>query len=621
MIDSILVQFMLILALGIGSQWAAWRYRLPAIVLMSIAGLLAGPVLGLMNPEESFGDLYKPIIAVAVAIILFDGSLNLNFKEVKGLGKPVFRIVTLGAFISWIAGAMAAHYVGGLAWAVAFVIAGLFIVTGPTVILPLLRQAKLKKRPAKILKWEAIIVDPIGALLAVFAFEIIQFLMGSEPNPTALLLFFLASFFATILGWFCGKGVGWMLQTGFLPEYLKSPMVFTVVIACFTISDEITHETGLLAVTAMGMTMANLKIPSVTDMKHFKENISLLMISTIFVILTSSLTRETLIQILNPQVIGFVLLMLFVVRPLSIWLSTIGTDLSLGEKILVGWIAPRGIVALTVSSYFASVLLDAGFADANILTSITFALVFSTVLAHGFSIQWLAKKLNLSMEGPPGVLLNGSNNFTVSLAKTFEDLNVPVMVVDSSWEKLIKARRNGLPAYHGEILSEQTEYNLDMTPFEYLIASTDKDAYNALICTTFVPAFGRNNLFQLSIQRKGEEKLEGLNHTIGGQTLFKDGATWEVLNNKVNNGYIFRKTNITSKYTYDQYLENVNADAIMLFIKKPSGKIDFFTEELIIRAEQGDTVVSLMPPDKEMDKIQMKLEEKRNGNTASKKSY
>lgn len=609
MIDSLLLQLTLIGFLGVGSQWVAWRFRLPAIVVMSIAGLLAGPVLGLMNPEQDFGDLYKPIISLAVAVILFEGSLNLDFKEVKGLGRPVFRIVTFGAFLSWILGSLAAHYVAGLSWAVAFTIGGLFIVTGPTVILPLLRQAKLKPRPAKILKWEGIIVDPIGALLAVFAFEIIVFLTNNDPS--ALMLFFAASAFAVFLGWVCGKGVGWMFETGYIPEFLKSPAVFAVVIACFTIADEIMHETGLLSVTAMGMTLANMHISSIADMRHFKENISLLLISTIFVMLTASLTVDTLLEIFNFQIIGFVALMLFIVRPLSIFLSTLGTDLSKSEKLLVGWIAPRGIVALTVASYFASVLLEEGFEDASILISLTFALVFTTVVAHGFSIGWLAQKLRLSMEGPPGVLIAGGSAFTTGLAKTLEELKIPVLIADSSWERLSRARSRGIESYHGEILSEQTEYYLDMTPYEYLVAATELDSYNALVCTTFVPEFGRNNSFQLSLSNKEGDNLEDLVHTIGGRVLFQEGASWEELNARVENGYVFRKTTITEQYTYEDYLKNMDEHALMLFVKRSTGKVDFFTPNMEYKAENGDVIVSLMPPSKEFEKIQEKLEGQR----------
>ncbi|HSO57724.1 MAG TPA: sodium:proton antiporter, partial [Paenisporosarcina sp.] len=346
MFDSLLFDLMFVIFLGIASQWLAWRFRMPAIVLMSIAGLLVGPILGFINPQESFGDLFGPIISLAVAIILFEGSLNLDFREIRGFNKPLLRIVTLGAFIAWIAGSLAAHYLAGLSWAVAFVMGGLFIVTGPTVILPLLRQAKLKPKTAAILKWEGIVVDPFGALLAVFAFEFIQFI-NDEVTLEALLIFFAASVFAALIGFGAGRALGWMFENGNVPEFLKSPMVFAVVLLTFVLSDEIMHETGLLAVTAMGMTMANMHIASIKDMRHFKENISVLLISSIFVMLTASLAPSTLLKILDWKIITFVAAMLFIVRPLSIWLSTIGTDLTNKEKTLIGWIAPRGIVALT----------------------------------------------------------------------------------------------------------------------------------------------------------------------------------------------------------------------------------------------------------------------------------
>src|SRR5699024_10721653 len=217
------------------------------------------------------------------------------------------------------------------------------------------------------------------------------------------------------------------------------------------------------------------------------ENVSILLISAIFIMLTASLKVETILQISNIHIIGYVLIMMFIVRPLSIFLSTIGTGLSLAEKSLIGWIAPRGIVALTVASYFASILGDAGFEDASILLTLTFALVFSTVVAHGFSISWLAKKLGLSLEGKPGILIVGSNTFTVEFAKSIQKLNMPVIIVDSSWENLRHARNSGVPNYHGEMLAEQTEYNLDTIPYEYLVAATNKDSYNSLVCTTFIP--------------------------------------------------------------------------------------------------------------------------------------
>lgn len=603
---SLLFIIMSIGLLGIGSQWVAWKFSLPAIVIMSIAGLLVGPVFGLMNPEESFGALYDPIISIAVAIILFEGSLNLSFKELRGIGRPIVQIATIGAFIAWILGSLTAHYMAGLSWEVAFVIGGLFIVTGPTVILPLLRQSKLKPRPAKILKWEGIIVDPIGVLLAVFAFEIISVFTSDSVHMTTLVLFFLASIFAVFLGWFCGRAVGWMFETGYIPEFLKSPAVFVVVIFAFTFADEIVHGTGLLSVTAMGMTLANMGISSLNDFRHFKENVSMLLISAIFIMLAASLQLETIFHIFSPNILGYVLLMMFAVRPLSIFLSTIGSGLSLQEKSLVGWIAPRGIVALTVSSYFANILRDAGYEDANLLTTLTFGLVFFTVIAHGFSIGPMAKKLNLSLEGKPGILIIGSNPFTVGLAKTFQQGEFPVLIVDASWENLRYARNNGIPFYHGEILSEQTEYNLDTIPYDFILAATNYHAYNALVCTTFMPEYGRTNVFKVDPDES--ENNGDIVSKVGGRSLCKEEVSLDELNDKAQNNYIFRKTTLTEQFTYRHYTEEKDAEAVFLYFIKPTGQVFFYADDMRVTPGVGDVIISLTPPSKEMKKIQKKLD-------------
>ncbi|WP_087973692.1 cation:proton antiporter [Oceanobacillus rekensis] len=613
MVPSLLFEIMIIVVLGIASQWVAWRYRMPAIVVMSVTGLIIGPFFGLINPEQDFGALYSPLISVAVAIILFEGSLNLSFKELRGIGKPIFRISTIGAFIAWILGSLTAHYIAGLSWTVSFVIGGLFIVTGPTVILPLLRQSKLKPRPARILKWEGIIVDPIGALLAVFAFEIITFMTADNPNPTQLLLFFAASLFAIILGWALGRGLGWMFETGHVPEFLKSPSVIVIVILCFTVADEIMHETGLLSVTAMGITLANMGISSISDMRHFKENISILLTSTIFIMLTASLEMDTILRVFSPNIIGYVLLMMFAVRPLSIFLSTIGTALSFNEKALLGWIAPRGIVALTVSGYFANILTDAGYEDAAILTTLTFALVFFTVLAHGFSIGWLAKKLNLSMEGNPGVLIIGSNPFTVELAKSLVKAKRPTVIVDSSWENLSIARKAGLTTFHGDMLSEQTEYHFDTIPYDYMLAITSGRSFNSLICTTFLPEYGRTNVFKVSPHNGIDNGYsKDVVSQIGGRILFDKKFTLEDLNEKVRNGFVVRQTTLTEKYNFETYKKDKDPSTVFLYLIKASGQLKFFSEEMRTVPVAGDTIVCLTPPIKEKSKIEAKLNNNQN---------
>lgn len=610
MFDSLLFDLMLVILIGMLSQWVAWKYRMPAIVVMAVAGLLVGPIFGLINPQESMGDLFGPIITFAVAIILFEGSLNLDVREIKGFSKPVGRIVTIGAFIAWIAGSLAAHYLAGLSWEVAFIIGGLFIVTGPTVILPLLRQAKLKPRPAAILKWEGIVVDPFGALLAVFAFECIKFI-NSEVTLKALLLFFAASAFAVFLGWIAALIIGNAFERGSIPEYLKAPILFVVVLFTFVFSDEIMHETGLLAVTAMGMKMANMRLTTLNDVRHFKENISVLLISGIFVMLTASLDPKVLIEIFNPSIVIYVIAMIFVVRPLSIWIATIGTDLNIREKILIGWIAPRGIVALTVSGYFATILLENGYEDAELLTALTFALVLSTVVLHGFSIGFIAKKLNLTTTDESGVAIVGGSRFAAKLAQSIKDTGNKVLLIDQSWAALVDARKQGLDSHVGDILSEQIEYHIDLTPYRYMLAMTKTDMYNAHICADFAPDLGHQQLFQSAFHvGKDEESFT----ITGGQPLFTPAISIYRLEERMHAGHVIRKTFLTKQYSYTQYLRERDDKSILLYILRGDGSIEFFTPNVELQATAGDAIIALTSPAKTIERVKERLEE--NGDNA-----
>lgn len=583
---------------------------MPAIVVMSVAGLLVGPLIGIINPQESMGDLFSPLITFAVALILFEGSLNLDFREIRGFNKPVLRIVTVGAFIAWIGGSLAAHYVAGLSLSVAFIIGGLFIVTGPTVILPLLRQAKLKPRPAAILKWEGIVVDPFGALLAVFAFEFIRFL-NNEVTLSSFLLFFSASIFAALLG----AGVGWIFgksfERGGVPEFLKSPVLFAVVIFVFVFSDEVMEQTGLLAVTAMGMMMANMNLSSIQEIRHFKENISVLLISGIFVMLTASLSPEVLLQILNWKILSFVAVMLFIVRPLSIWLSTVGTDLNNREKLLIGWIAPRGIVALTVSGYFASILQNNGYPDAELLTGLTFALVFITVVIHGFTIGPLAKKLNLTQTDDSGVLIVGGSRFAAEFAKSVKETGNEVLTIDRSWGALAHARKNGLEAHVGDILTEQMNYDLNLTPYRFILAMTKSDVYNSHVCEDFVPDLGREHLYQTAFHVMNDRVSSSI---LGGQSIFTPAVSIYELEERMTNGHVIRKTVITEQYSYTQYLRERDDKSILLYILRTDQSIEFYTSHVELQAQPGDTIVALTSPTKTIERVMERLEDE-NGQT------
>ncbi|ARD48940.1 sodium:proton antiporter [Sporosarcina sp. P33] len=593
--EAALISVVSILALGIFSQWLAWKIQWPSIFIMSIAGLLIGPLLGWVNPEVALDELYSPLISLAVAIILFEGSSNLDFREIRDISKSVFRVVTLGAFLAWILGSVTAHFIAGLTWEVSFIIGGLFVVTGPTVIIPLLRNAKLKPRTAAVLKWEGIIVDPAGPLLALFAYEVIKVITNEHLSLHYLLNFFGGAALAAVLGLVMGLLISVMANKGQFPEYLKSPVILAFVLLCFTMAEVIMHETGMLAVTVMGLVLGRSKryVSSIGNVGHFVENVSVMLTSTVFILLTASLARETIAQIFTLPIIGFVAVMLFVVRPLSIWLSTIGTELVWREKLLIGWIAPRGIVALTVAGYFASTLADDGYEEASLLTALTFALVFITVIAHGFTLGPLAKKLNLASNEPPGVLIVGASSFSISLAKQLKDMNIPVLIVDPSHGRLRPAVESGIDTFTGQILSERSRFSIDLAPYDTILSMTGDASYNALITQSFAPEFGFNNTFSLTAVSNHQMSKSALPISLKAHLLFEEGATFPELNRKINTDYEIGLFEWEGTETDLLFKDIIPETATALFVKKKNNTLVFATLQKKISLDAGDQLVVL----------------------------
>ena len=599
--DNIVLVVAIIGFLGIGAQWLAWRFNLPAIVLMASAGILAGPVFGILRPppgvgeglppmEALFGDFYQPIIAIAVAVILFEGGLTLNFAEIRGLTKGVRRLVFPGVPIAWALGALAAHYVAGLSWELAILFAGIMIVTGPTVIIPLLRQSKLNQRPATLLKWEGIINDPFGALLAVLVYEIVTFdHSGGQVLGTLLI----ASVLATGLGFTLGSLTANCFRRGWVPEYLKPPVLLTIVLICFEAANLLQHEAGLLSVTAMGVTMANSRIASINELRHFKETIAVILVSGVFIILTANLTWDMLGS-LDIRAFGFIAVMLFVVRPLSIFLSTIGSGLPWQERLLVGWIAPRGIVAVAVSSFFGASLVSAGFEEGEKLISLAFAMVFATVVLHGFSISPLAKALNLASNERPGVLIIGASAWSAALASKLKDMEIPVTVADASWRRLRPVRQANVATYYGEILSETTEHHLDLNRFGTLLAIGGNEAHNALVCTDLAPELGRAAIYQISARGKDEEDRRALSFTLQGRTFLHSATPLDELLRRHYAGWTFQKTKLSDAFTPEAYMSGLDKDAeIVLVLRR--GLIVVASKDAPVTPEIGDTVLAFAP--------------------------
>ena len=587
--------------LGIGAQWIAWRTGWPAIVLMLAAGFLAGPVAGefgyrLLDPEAAFGDLLTPAISIGVALILFEGGLSLDLRELRHSGKAVWRLATVGVLVGWALGAASGFYIAGLVWPVAILFGGILIVTGPTVVIPLLRQSNIQARPASILKWEGIVNDPTGALCAVIAYEYFRKLSESPGASIVEVVppLIIAAVIAGLIGYAAAVVIAYLFPRGAIPEYLKVPVLFSAVIAVFVLANAIEHEAGLVAVTVMGVALANMGVTSLRSIHPFKENVAILLVSGIFILLASSLQVSDL-QYLNWRFLGFLLALLFVVRPLTVLISLAFTNIPWNERLFVAWIAPRGIVLVAISGLFALRLTDLGYSDGNVLIGLSFAVVVTTIIAHGFSVDLVAKWLKVKGTTRPGLLIVGSTPWTIALAKEMQALKTPVMIVDPSWQRLGAARREGLPFYHGEILNEATEHNLDLSPYQVLVAATDNEAYNALVCNEFAHEVGRDSVYQLG-ESADEDDRHALPESIRGRALFESGFGVTDVNDRQREGWVFRKTKLSDEFDFEDAQEKLPDSANMLLLIRKSGTLRFFTHAAVPEPRAGDTIISFSPP-------------------------
>lgn len=578
--------------IGIGAQWIAWRTGLPAIALMLLAGIVVGPVTGFVNPEEDFGHLLEPAISISVAVILFEGGLSLNFRELRRAEGAVHRLVFLGVPIGWTLGAIACYYLAGLVAPVAILFAGILVVTGPTVILPLLRQTSIAARPRAILKWEAIVNDPIGALCAVLTYEYLRQAQAGTSILQSVLLVLLASLIAGVIGYAVARALGWALPRGHIPEFLKAPVLLVTVIGTFVLSNSIQQETGLLAVTVMGIALANMRVASVRDILSFKENITVLLVSGVFVILSASLDLEVLRQF-EWRFALFLFALLFMVRPGTVLLSLAFSRVPWRERIFLAWIAPRGIVAVAITGLFAYRLDNLGYGDGSILVALSFAVVATTIVAHGFTIGPLAKALGLNLAERPGMLIVGATSWGLAFADHVRRLGVPVVVSDTSWQRLAGARSRDIPTYHGEILAEATEEDLDFHQFSVLVAVTDNEAYNALVCSEFSPELGRDAVYQLG-DAAGDDP-RSLPDAMRGRAIFSSGLGVEELRNRERAGWQFVSAKITQGQDLGLLRTQLSQDADMLLLIRRSGKLRFFSHASRPVAEQGDLVVAYAP--------------------------
>lgn len=479
---------------GVAAQWVAWRLKLPAIVLLFAVGLLFGPGLGVLHPSEALGEMLRPLVGLAVAIVVFEGGLALDVRELRAAGEGVLRLTAIALPISFALGTLAAQLCTGMGWGPASLYGAITVVTGPTVILPLLRNTRLKRRAASFLKWEAIVNDPVGAVLAAIVLEILA--VRSEQGVLwATVAAGVAS--AAALGVGTAVLVRFLFTRDLVPETLKVPMLLALAMGVYAVSNVIMHEAGLVAATVLGMVLANMRVPGISELRRFKEALVVLIVSTLFVTLSADLDRSILAQLSWP-VLGLTAAMLLAVRPLAIGLATLGSSLTWQERALAAWIAPRGIVAAAIAGVAGLQLQGAGYGGAQLVMPSVFALIAATMVLHGFTLGPLARRLRLRLSEAPGLAVVGASGWSTALAAALHEVGVPVLLVDTFPGALDEARALGLPVLQAELLSEHGEERLGGRPVDWVLAATPDDIYNGLVCARLAPEIGRERAYQVA---------------------------------------------------------------------------------------------------------------------------
>ena len=500
-----------IIILGIIAQWVAWRLKLPAILPLILIGLFVGPVSTLFtdhgekwiepiwNGEKGLfpGEGLYYFVSLAISIILFEGGLTLKRSEIANVGPVITKLITLGSVVTFFGAGIAAHFVFGLTWQVSFLISGLIIVTGPTVITPILRNIPLKKDVSAVLKWEGILIDPIGALVAVLVFEFISVGEGEAYTQTALIEVGKILLFGTTFGFTFAHALAFAIKKNFIPHYLLNVVSLSVVLLVFVESDIFAHESGLLAVVVMGLVMGNINLPNLKELLYFKESLSVLLISILFILLAANINIQELELIFNWQMVVLLAIIVFVIRPLGVFLSTAGSDLKFKEKLFISWVGPRGIVAAGIASLFGSKLLANGEPGAEYITPIVFTVVLGTVLLNATTARLFAKMVGVFLTKSEGILIIGASKASRLIAGYLQQNKRHVVLIDNNQSNIDKAKKMGLEAMTANIYSDSLTDNIELNDMGYLMALTGNSDINMFAIKKFKDQFGENGSFRL----------------------------------------------------------------------------------------------------------------------------
>jgi len=581
-----------LLMVGFLAQWLAWRVKMPAIVFLLLAGLVLGPASGVLNPDQLLGALLFPAVSLAVALILFEGSLTLRLHELPGIGRAVRGLVSYGAISALLLLALAAHLVAGLNWSVALLFGALGCVTGPTVIMPMLRTLRPNARIANTLRWEGIVIDPLGALFAVLIYEAIV----SHQEGHTITIFTLTVASGVAFGVLSAWIVAVLLRRQMIPEYLQNFAVLAAVLLAFSLSNTLTHESGLLAVTIMGIALGNARGIHIDDILDFKENLTTVLVSVLFVLLAARLQWPLPDGMLGAGVVLFVIAQL-VVRPLTVAISSWGSALTWRERALIGWVAPRGIVAASVSALFALRLDELGVPGAEALVPLVFTLIIGTVVLQSATARPLALWLKVAEPEPNGVLIYGSDEVARAIGKALTDAGFRTVLADDDWEGIRVARMEGLSTFFGNPTSPYADRNLDLTGLGRLLAVSTHRERNSLTCVHYRQEFGRHKVYRLrNLTPQENTERAALSGSVLAPPLFDEEMTHGRFAHMLEQGWNIKSTRLSTTFDWSQFIQQHGTATVLLFGVEEKGVLRIASSKRELQPKPGWTVVALVPP-------------------------
>jgi len=531
-------------------------------------------------------------VSLAISIILFEGGLTLKLNEIKNVGPVITKLITVGSLVTFFGAGMASHFIFDLSWEISFLFSALIIVTGPTVITPILRNIPLKKDISAVLKWEGILIDPIGALVAVLVFEFISVGGGGEFTKTAFIEFGKIVLFGSTFGFTFAHALNFSMNKNWIPHYLINVFALASVLGVFVLSDNFAHESGLLAVVVMGMVLGNSNSKYLKELLYFKESLSVLLISILFILLSANINIEELLLIYNWKTAILFAVVVFVIRPIGVFLSTKNSRLKLNEKLFISWVGPRGIVAAGIASLFGLKLAKQGVPGAEYITPLVFMIVLGTVLLNATTARFFAKIVKVFLMKSEGILIVGASRFSRLIASYLEANGRHVVLIDSNQGNIEKSRDLDLTALNTDIYSNNLLDDIELNDIGYLMALTGNSGINSYAIDKFSKQFGENGSFRLVSK---EEMSDDTNNPKEG--LFSHTDDFSSLTQTVNDYPKINEIEIENEAHYHKLISLSEGEeyTIPLFIKNKQGELEIISSYAseMKKIEKGHQLVYL----------------------------